>query len=156
MQCAFVIFAMYLTRNCGNWNVDTHAQQPKQPNVSYPQLRELKPRRASRQHPAGEMYLTRNCGNWNPSSHSFTARAGDVSYPQLRELKLVDSLPYNHLTHMYLTRSCGNWNGWMPCATIPSQWDVSYPQLRELKRGGQGQTCLDKRCILPATAGILF
>ena len=54
-------------------------------DVSYPQLRELKPLLS--------IQSTRNFG--------------DVSYPQLRELKHYDN--YNlHCTEMYLTRSCGN------------------------------------------------
>ena len=152
MQCAFVIFAMYLTRSCGNWKERW--------------IIALK---------HTEMYLTRSCGNWKRAVYNksmllhlcilpaaagiesinyttifglqgciLPAAAGierigplifkhqprNVSYPQLRELK-----------------DCGNFAG-------VSTYYVSYPQLRELKELFRWCCFWLRRCILPAAAGI--
>ena len=124
-------------------------------DVSYPQLRELKPSKKS------------------PSRTSFAY----VSYPQLRELKLRHSRTISSSLGSCILPAAAGIETY-PCeytrcpshvsypqlrelkhredTNISNDGDVSYPQLRELKRVGDGDRVIGNGCILPAAAGILF
>ncbi len=75
-------------------------------DVSYPQLRELKPQLYAR-HALKSNVSYPQLRELKPVICNTSAPQADVSYPQLRELKRCEVIA-PPVARMYLTRSCGN------------------------------------------------
>ena len=154
MQCAFVIFAMYLTRSCGNWNIND----------------------GRRWGCKSSMYLTRSCGNWNDVPATILnimfwcilpAAAGIETFqsamlfwfglcilPAAAGIETSNCFTISpDSTECILPAAAGIETG-LQTLNWPSRSDVSYPQLRELKHGAAYTSGAFGLCILPATVGI--